>query len=57
MFAAMKLFMAAETQKKLTALTYGAQLANELGPNIPEAYGGKAGELATIGQTPKTDST
>lgn len=56
MFTAMKLFMAAETQKKLTALTYGKYLAGELGEGIPAAYGGTGPDLADIGKTPKTDA-
>lgn len=50
LYSAMKLVIAKETVKKFTVLSYGNQLATELGPNVPKVYGGSAGELADIGE-------
>lgn len=50
MFQAFKLILPKETIKKFTVLSYGNQLAGELGGNVPEVYGGKAGTLEAIGQ-------
>lgn len=47
--------MAKETAKKFTVLSYGNQLAAEIGPNIPKEYGGTAGELKDIGQAMNTE--
>ncbi|KAL2062655.1 hypothetical protein VTL71DRAFT_5727 [Oculimacula yallundae] len=47
-FAAMKLFLAAETVKKFHPLAYGSSLAGELkgwGTELPVAYGGKGKEI------------
>ncbi|KAF2191100.1 phosphatidylinositol transfer protein SFH5 [Zopfia rhizophila CBS 207.26] len=55
LFAAMKLFVAKETVKKFTVLSYGEQLAGELGPQIPKVYGGQAEDLKVIGEGMKTD--
>ena len=52
-FAAFKLVLPKETIKKFTVLSYGNTLNAELGPGVPEAYGGKGGALATIGETLK----
>ena len=52
LFSAMKLFVAKETVRKFTVLSYGEQLANELGPEVPVVYGGK-GE--TVGETLKLE--
>lgn len=45
MFSAMKLVLSKETVKKFTVLTYGKDLAAELGQSVPEVYGGKGGKL------------
>ncbi|KAF2203410.1 CRAL/TRIO domain-containing protein [Delitschia confertaspora ATCC 74209] len=49
-FAAMKFVVAKETVKKFTVLSYGEQLATELGSGVPKEYGGSAGELGDIGE-------
>jgi hypothetical protein len=49
----MKLFVSKETVKKFTVMSYANQLAGELGPSVPETYGGKAESLETTGQTVK----
>ena len=49
-YAAMKVFVNKETQKKFSMLSYGNQLAKELGPGVPVEYGGKGPELASAGQ-------
>jgi hypothetical protein len=55
MFSAMRMFLAKETVKKFTVLSYGNQLAAELGPSVPEVYGGKGASLETMGATLKTE--
>jgi len=55
LFSAMKLFVAKETVKKFTVLSYGEQLANELGPEVPVVYGGKGDNLETVGETLKLE--
>ncbi|KAH7045794.1 phosphatidylinositol transfer protein SFH5 [Macrophomina phaseolina] len=50
MFQAFKLILPKETIQKFTVLSYGNQLAGELGANVPEVYGGKASTLESIGQ-------
>ncbi|KAF2803832.1 CRAL/TRIO domain-containing protein [Mytilinidion resinicola] len=54
-FTAVKLIVSKETVKKFTVLSYGEQLAAELGPGIPEVYGGKAAGLDTIAETLKLE--
>jgi hypothetical protein len=54
MFALRKLVVAPETAKKFTVLSYGNQLATELGPSVPKVYGGTAGDLKEIGETLKS---
>lgn len=49
-FQAMKLFVAKETVKKFTVLSYGNQLSTELGPGLPKEYGGEKGDLKEIGE-------
>ena len=56
MFSAMKLVMSKETAQKLTVVTYGKDLAAELGQNVPEAYGGKGPDLNASSRTPKLDA-
>jgi hypothetical protein len=55
MFTAMRVFISKETQKKFTVMSYATSLASELGPAVPEAYGGKGEPLDKIGQTVKTE--
>jgi phosphatidylinositol transfer protein SFH5 len=55
MYTAMKLFVAKETMKKFTVLSYGNQLAAELGPNTPQEYGGSAKELKDVGEGVKLE--
>jgi phosphatidylinositol transfer protein SFH5 len=51
MFSAMNLFVkSAETKKKFVALSYGKDVAPELGDGVPEEYGGKGGKLSSIGE-------
>ncbi len=50
LYQAMKMVVAKETVKKFGVLSYGNQLTAELGPNIPQIYGGKLGELKEIGE-------
>ncbi|KAF2786798.1 CRAL/TRIO domain-containing protein [Melanomma pulvis-pyrius CBS 109.77] len=52
-FALRKLVVAPETARKFTVLSYGDQLATELGPSIPKVYGGTAGDLKEIGEALK----
>lgn len=48
-FAGFKLILPKETTNKFHVLAYGNELAAQLGDNVPEVYGGKAGPLASIG--------
>ncbi|KAK7508766.1 CRAL/TRIO domain-containing protein [Phyllosticta citriasiana] len=50
MFTAMKVLLPKETVKKFTVLSYGNQLASQLGDGVPEAYGGKAGTLNDVAE-------
>lgn len=51
LFSAMKLLVAKETTRKFTVLSYGEQLAGELGKGIPKVYGGeKEGGLENCGE-------
>jgi hypothetical protein len=54
-FTAMKVFISKETQKKFTVMSYSTSLAGELGPGVPEAYGGKGEALEKIAETVKTE--
>jgi len=50
MFAAMKLFLSAETVKKFHPLSYGSSLASQVpdfGDQLPTAYGGKGQDVKT----------
>ncbi|KAL9081049.1 MAG: hypothetical protein Q9157_000365 [Trypethelium eluteriae] len=51
MFGAIRLVLSKETIQKFTVLTYGKDLAGELGNGVPEEYGGKAGSLDSMGET------
>ncbi|CAI6340576.1 unnamed protein product [Periconia digitata] len=53
LFQAMKLIVAKETVKKFTVLSYGNQLAVDLGQGIPEVYGGAGKELSVVGEALK----
>jgi hypothetical protein len=50
MYTAAKLIVAKETAKKFAVLSYGNQLVNELGSDIPTAYGGTKGDLETVAE-------
>lgn len=50
LYQATKLVVAKETAKKFTVLSYGNQLAVELGKGVPKAYGGEAEELSVVGE-------
>jgi len=52
-FQAFKLILPKETIRKFTVLSYGNQLASELGPGVPQVYGGKGESLEQIGETVK----
>ncbi len=54
-FAAMRLVVAAQTSKKLTMLSSGESLVNELGDGVPRAYGGQGEELEKAGETVKLE--
>jgi phosphatidylinositol transfer protein SFH5 len=56
MFGAVKLVLSKETIQKFTVLTFGKELAGELGDGVPEEYGGKAGSLEGLGETLKTEA-
>ncbi|KAI9832726.1 MAG: Non-classical phosphatidylinositol transfer protein (PITP) [Phylliscum demangeonii] len=52
LYSAMKVFVAKETAKKLTMLSYGNQLADQIGSHaVPVAYGGHGEPLAVVGET------
>ncbi len=64
-YSFMKLFVAAKTIKKFHPMSNGGRLAAEfatsskiadLGQRLPNEYGGKAGELASLGKEPKLAS-
>jgi hypothetical protein len=50
LYNAMKLIVAKETVKKMTVLSYGNQLASELGQGIPNEYGGTSASLKEVGE-------
>ncbi|KAI9805513.1 MAG: hypothetical protein M1825_000764 [Sarcosagium campestre] len=50
-YAGMKVFMAKDTARKLSMLSYGEQLVRELGPGVPVEYGGKGPSLVDGGET------
>jgi hypothetical protein len=56
MFSAMKLIVSKETTRKFSVLSYGTDVAAELGAGVPEEYGGKAGALVDIGHGVKLDA-
>lgn len=53
MFNAMRMVLSKETVRKFTVLSYGNQLVGELGQGVPDAYGGKAGNLESVSETVK----
>ncbi|KAH8805928.1 CRAL-TRIO domain-containing protein [Xylogone sp. PMI_703] len=59
-FAALKVFLSAETVKKFHPLSYGSSLAGELrgiGEQLPKAYGGKGKDIKDGGFTVKYSSS
>jgi hypothetical protein len=57
MFSAMRMFVSKETVGKFSVLSYGSEVAGELGPGVPEEYGGKEKTLASIGHSVKLDDS
>jgi hypothetical protein len=55
-FSAVKMVVAKETSRKFTVLSYGKELAGELGKGMPKSYGGEAGELADVAERMELDS-
>jgi len=55
MFAAMKLFVSAETTGKFAVLSDGGYVKGELGEDVPKEYGGKRGALAEVGEELKLE--
>jgi hypothetical protein len=55
MFTAMKVFLAEETKKKFVVLSYGNQVAAELGNSVPKTYGGTGQELAETEEAVKLE--
>lgn len=49
-YTAVKMVVAKETAKKFTVLSYGKELAGELGEGVPEVYGGKKGGLESVAE-------
>jgi hypothetical protein len=47
--------VAKETAKKFTVLSYGNQLAVELGPDVPKVYGGTKGDLESVAEGMKLE--
>ncbi|KAH0541497.1 hypothetical protein FGG08_004038 [Glutinoglossum americanum] len=52
-YGTMKLLLPAATTNKFTFMSYGNQLAKEIGEAIPEVYGGKGAALDKINLAPK----
>ncbi|KAH0566294.1 hypothetical protein GP486_000320 [Trichoglossum hirsutum] len=52
-YGTMKLLLPAATTSKFTFMSYGNQLAKEIGDAIPEVYGGKGAALDNINIAPK----
>jgi hypothetical protein len=50
MYTAAKLIVAKETAKKFAVLSYGNQLAGELGKDIPAVYGGTKEDLESVAE-------
>jgi phosphatidylinositol transfer protein SFH5 len=53
MFRAMQLLVKKETMEKFVVLSYGSQVASQLGPQVTKEYGGETGALAEVGETLK----
>ncbi|KAK5169333.1 Non-classical phosphatidylinositol transfer protein (PITP) [Saxophila tyrrhenica] len=52
MMGTMKLLMSKDSIQKMTWLTYGSQLHNYVGDDVPREYGGNSAPLARKAQTP-----
>jgi hypothetical protein len=50
-FSAVKMVVAKETAKKFTVMSYGKELAGELGLGVPKSYGGENGELSEVAES------
>jgi len=55
LYTAVKMVVAKETAKKFTVLSYGNQLAAELGPDVPKVYGGTKGDLESVAESMKLE--
>lgn len=55
LFSAMKMVLSRETVRKFTVLSYGKDLAAELGTDIPEVYGGRGKPLEKASLTLKEE--
>lgn len=56
MMGAMKMLMSKDSIQKMTWLTYGNQLAQYVGNDIPKEYGGSGEDLKAKAITPKYDN-
>lgn len=56
MMGAMKALMSKDSIQKMTWLTYGNQLVQYVGDDVPAEYGGKGEDLKVKGVTPKYDN-
>ncbi|KAF2769621.1 CRAL/TRIO domain-containing protein [Teratosphaeria nubilosa] len=56
MMGAMKMLISKDTFQKMTWLTYGNQLNQYLGENIPKEYGGNGAPIQEVGMTVKYDT-
>lgn len=56
MMGAMKMLMSKDTIQKMTWLTYGNQLAQYVGSDVPKEYGGTGEDLKAKAITPKYDN-
>lgn len=56
MMGAMKMLMSKDSIQKMTWLTYGNQLAQYVGSDVPKEYGGTGEDLKATAITPKYDN-
>lgn len=56
MMGAMKMLMSKDSIQKMTWLTYGNQLVQYVGSDVPKEYGGKGEDLNVKAVTPKYDN-
>lgn len=53
MMGLMKGLMSKDSVRKMTWMSYGSELVNYLGPEVPKEYGGNGKALEEVGLTPK----